>query len=210
MEYKSSSSPSKNSYARKSTFRSNVVATAKISIVVFMSFCLSCVTGKIQNKKGYLNILEQYFKNQHYGKGENGRAFREAEQKIVNKMEWEFDSAKSMIIIKELCRPYELSGYVYSDEVKKGNFFYQANQLAELKFYDPHSFVEPVLYNRIMDLLKKDSLDYYKKVNDADLPADDEFCWLVVTYAVQNKNIYTEKRFVFNNPLALRSKIIPF
>lgn len=94
----------------------------QIQLVVFMSFCLSCVTGKHQDKKGNPNVFEQYLKKQRYGKGDNGRSFREAERSIVNIVGRDFDSSKSVILIKELCRPYGVSGYVYSADIKRKLF----------------------------------------------------------------------------------------
>ena len=197
MEYKASSSTNKNSCARENASRGKGITIAKISIVVYMSFCLSCVTSKYQDKKGDSGILEMYLKKQRYGADSDGQALRVAEQKIVNKLGKEFDSAKSIIIIKEFCKPYNFSGFVYSGDIKKGRFFYQTQKFTELNFDGPSSVVEPIFYNRIIDLLKKDSLGYYREINKSDFPADDEFCWLYVIYVGYNSKIIIRKKDLY-------------
>ncbi|WP_143774459.1 hypothetical protein [Niastella vici] len=190
--------------------RAKDITIARISIVIYISFCLSCVTGKYESRNRTFNILDQYVKSQHYRSDDDGRSLRIAEQKIANRFEKDFDSVKSIIVIKEYCSPYQLSGYVYSNDIQNGRFFYQTKRFAELNFEDPAYSVAPIFYKRIIELLQKDSLEYYKKINDADFPADDEFCWLYVIKGAVDKNRYSEKKIVFNNPLALRRRIISY
>lgn len=179
---------------------------AGIAIFFLLSFCIG-TKGQAGAGNG---ILKEYYKRQVFAKNESGRFMRESERIIVDSLFPKFGNSTGLLIIKEYCDSYNLSGCIYSLATGQTSYFSRTGRNG-LVVVDRASYnAAPGYYKKIMELARADSLRYYKTINDKQLDAEDESCWLYVTSINTEAGKYEKKEITFYHPLAFRRLIINY
>lgn len=172
-------------------------------IVLLMSFGVARSQGRPDK-----NILSEYFRREVFAKNGSGLFMMETERILADSLYQEFDNSSSLIVIKEYCDPYNLSGCVYSPAANQITYFSRIGNNNIVVLNKPSYEMATIFYQRIIGLVQADSLRYYKIKNDKLLNADDENCWLYVIKIDRSHGKYQEKKTTFYHPLGLRKSII--
>lgn len=155
-------------------------------------------------------ILEKYYNKQKYSNNDAGLFMKESEKIITAKLSPIFNNSSDIVIIKEFCDPYNLSGCITSLTSGQIEYFSREGKNKLINFGTTSYSIAPIFYERILKLVRNDSLQYNKEINDKQSDANDESCWLYIISLARIKGRYAEKKITILHPLAFRRSILGY
>jgi len=173
---------------------------------------LGCTSSRLRNHKND-NILDFYYNSCYKNKkwtSRSGKFFQGTEKQFVDSMKHDFDSINQIVVIKQFCWPYSVYGYVFPFKSQKGITFSKVGEDRDLQIHGERNSEDRLItmyYERIMDLLKSDSLEFYSVDNKKAKDPDDAYCTMSVIKVSKNGAKYEQKKYDFPNPISLRRKI---
>src|SRR6266481_1464010 len=107
----------------------------RATIIVILLMC-SCIGTQAQVSR-QKSILQAYYDMQKYLNNDAGLFLKESEKIITDKLGVKFNDANEIIVIKEFCESYNLSGCVYFTENSQKNYFSRVSKNEPINFDKP-------------------------------------------------------------------------
>ena len=176
----------------------------KYGIFIPIILLVSCfVSNKAFNDK---NILVYYYKTQKYANTPDGKFIKAYEEKLVDTFSSKFENSDSILFIEQLCHWRNIDGLIWDNDSNKIYFNSRGGDF-RINAQTFSNNIEELFYRRVIELMEKDSLDFYSKKTYDEIDHGDEQCWLYITKIYRQKNRYMKNKYVFTKTLAFRRDI---
>jgi hypothetical protein len=165
--------------------------------------------GFLLHSQQSINIVKRYYASLHFAHNNNGKFLRQSWKEISVRLENDFQLDTDIVVISNCSYMFghNLTGCIYSLRRNQYYFFNRYGDNKPVILNEPASITDSLFFNKIRNLLIKDSLSVYEEQNKHAKPADDEFDLLKVARFTKTNKIYKQEQFVFWNPLSLRIEL---